>query len=271
MDELSRKHEALKGILESYGSLLVAFSGGVDSALLLAVAREALGDRVLAVTVRSETYPGKELESAREIAKGLGVIHRVIYSRELSMERFVSNPPDRCYWCKRELLSELKAVAAKEGMAAIAVASHLDDRDDYRPGERAVEEMGVARPLREARFTKDDIRRLSKRLGLRGWRREAMACLASRFPYGERITPPALERVEMAEALLRRKGFRSVRVRCAGKTARIEVDSSQLGRFARRELRREVVTGLKRLGFLYVSLDLEGYRTGSLNRELERG
>jgi uncharacterized protein len=229
------------------------------------VASDVLGDTVLAVTAMSAIYPHAELEIAKKTARQLRVRHRMIKSDALTDERFVQNPPDRCYWCKLRLLKKLSAIASREKIAHVAVASHMDDLSDYRPGERAVSEMDVVSPLRRARFTKDDVRHLSRRLGLPGWSLEAMACLASRFPYGERIRVERLRRVENAEAFLRGKGFRNVRVRYAGQGARIEVDKAQLGRFHGKQLRCEIVRKLKALGFLSVSLDLEGYRMGSLN------
>ena len=268
MGEIDEKYKRLSSLLKSYGSVLVAYSGGVDSSVLLAAAVKALGRNVIAVTASSPTFPGTELLRARRTARALGVRHLVVESDELSDERFASNRPDRCYWCKMTLLRDLLEIARREGMRRVAVASHLDDADDYRPGERAVEEAGAVRPLREAGFRKRDIRELARKLGVPDWRVEASACLASRFPYGVRITAEALGRVEKAEAFLRGRGFRYVRVRCSGKSARIEVDPSQLGRFSRKRLRKEVVEGLRALGFIHVSLDLEGYRTGSLNRDL---
>jgi uncharacterized protein len=262
---LSPKYERLKRIIKSYGSLLVAYSGGVDSTLLLKVASDVLGDTVLAVTATSAVHPRTELNFAREMARRLGVRHRVIKSKELADKRFVKNPPGRCYWCKLRLLKKLGAIASREKIAHVAVASHMDDLGDYRPGERAVSEMGVVSPLMRARFTKDEVRHLSRRIGLPGWHREAMACLASRIPYGETIDEKKLERIARAELFLRNHGFRNVRVRHLGDSARIEVDRAQLGRFQNVRLQREIVRKFKALGFFSVSLDLEGYRTGSLN------
>ena len=268
MDELARKYARLKKNIVSYGSLLVAYSGGVDSTLLLKAASDALGGSVLAVKASSAVHPRAELSFARKTARRLGVRLLVVKSDELADRRFVRNLPDRCYCCKLRLLRKLDALARREKMAHVAVASHVDDLKDYRPGERAVREMGVVSPLRLAGFTKKDVRRLSRRLGLPGWDREAMACLASRIPYGELIDEKKLERVARAERFLGSLGFRNVRVRCRGGNARIEIEAAQIGRFRDVRLRSEIVRKLKGLGFPSVSLDLEGYRMGSLNLTL---
>jgi len=268
MDRLTRKYNRLKRLLRSYGSVLVAYSGGVDSTLLLKVAAETLGDRVLAVTADSPIRRRDEIAAARAMAASLGVRHLVVRSGELADERFRRNTPDRCYWCKRSLLDGLAKKARRLGFARVAVASQADDRADYRPGERAALEMGAVSPLRESGFTKREVRELSRRLGLPGWRREPEACFASRVPYGERIDESTLGRIARAEEVLRRLGFRLVRVRCRRAEVRIEVDARQVGRFFRRAVRDQGVRGLKGLGFLYGAADLEGYRAGSLNAVL---
>jgi uncharacterized protein len=270
MDRLTRKYNRLKALLESYGSLLVAYSGGVDSTLLVKAASQVLGDRVLAITADSPTYTRGELAWARKQAARMGVRHRVIKTDELTDERFARNPADRCYWCKRSLLARLRGEATREGIRHVAVAGHTDDLKDYRPGEAAVCEAGAVSPLAGAGLTKHDVRELSRRLGIPGWRREAAACLASRVPYGERLDAEALRRIARAESLLRRLGFRQVRVRCQGMAARIEVDARQVRRFFRTAVRDEVLRGMKRLGFLFVAIDLEGYRMGSLNAALKK-
>jgi len=267
--ELKEKHDRLKEILSSYGDLLVAYSGGVDSSLLLRVAADVLGDRVMAVIADSPTFPASERKYAKAAARRIGVRHKIIRSGELSDGRFSSNPPERCYWCKRSLLARLKKIASAEGISKIAVGAQKDDLKDYRPGGRAVRECGAVSPLLEAGFSKGDVRKLSRRLGISGWRREAAACLASRIPYGEPIDGKKLRRIERAENIIVGKGFRGVRVRCHGDTARIEVEPSQIGRLSGKRLRAEITAKLKKLGFRFVCVDLEGYRTGSLNYGLK--
>ncbi|MCX6354772.1 MAG: ATP-dependent sacrificial sulfur transferase LarE [Candidatus Aureabacteria bacterium] len=263
MASLSEKYSRLKNILRSYGSLLVAYSGGVDSTLLLKVAADILGDRVLAITADSPIYPASERSYAEKMARRFGVRHILLRSGALSNTKLVSNQPDRCYWCKRALLEKLNKRAAREGLARVAVGEQRDDLRDYRPGSRAAREAGVVSPLLLTGFTKRDVRELSRRLGIPGWRRDAMACLATRIPYGEKIDREKLARVERAEEFLRLRGLRQVRVRQHGDTARIEVDPSQVSRFSKKKLRSKVVKRLKQIGFLHVCLDLEGYRTGS--------
>ncbi len=271
MDE---KREAklarLREIIGSYGSLLVAYSGGCDSTLLLNVARGVLGDAVMAVTARSETYPSREYEQAREVARALGVRHITIDTSELSVEGFSSNPPDRCYFCKAELFQKLLDVAGENGIRLVADGASLDDASDHRPGMRAAAELGIVSPLKEAGLTKEDIREISRSLGLSTWNKPSFACLASRFPYGEEITPEKLKMVEEAEDFIRGLGFRQVRVRHHGSTARIEVPEEDIDRFLEKGVREKVASKLKEIGYVYVSLDLRGYRSGSLNEVLTR-
>lgn len=268
MDRLTEKHERLKKRIASLGSLLVGYSGGVDSTLLLAVAASVLGRRLLAVTADSPVFPAAERRQARLLARRLGVRHCVIRWRKIHNSHFRDNPPDRCYWCKRTLLGALRALAAREGIAAVALGSQRDDLLDYRPGERAAREMRAVSPLSDAGLTRRDVRLLSRRLGLPGWDREPAACLASRIPYGQPIYNEALRRVERAEAWLRARGFGRVRVRLHGDTARIEVDPAQVGKLLSRRARAETVRALRRVGFTAISVDLEGYRMGSLNAAL---
>jgi uncharacterized protein len=260
----------LKEIIEGYSSLLVAFSGGCDSTFLLRVARDALGDRAMAVTARSETYPSRECEEALQLARDMGVRHLTIDTSELSIEGFSSNPPDRCYFCKGELFQKLLEIAAEHGMRYVADGASLDDASDHRPGMRAARELGIVSPLKEAGLTKDDIRELSRMLGLPTWDKPSFACLASRFPYGEEITPEKLTMVEQAEDFLRSLGFRQVRVRHHDTMARIEVSEADIRRFLDDSVRQRVAAKLKEIGYTYVSLDLKGYRSGSMNEVLSQ-
>jgi uncharacterized protein len=260
-DKLARLREIIKG----YGSLLVAFSGGCDSTFLLKVAHGVLGDRAMAVTARSETYPSREYEEAVQLAREIGARHLTIDTSELSVEGFSSNPPDRCYFCKGELFQRLLEIAAEHGMRYVADGASLDDASDHRPGMRAARELGIVSPLKEAGLTKDDIRELSRMLGLPTWDKPSFACLASRFPYGEEITAEKLTMVDRAENFLRSLGFRQVRVRHHDTIARIEVSGPDLDRFLERSVRERVASKLKEIGYTYVSLDLQGYRSGSMN------
>jgi len=263
---MEKEERCLHDILGGLESVLVAFSGGVDSTFLLSVAHEMLGDHVLAVTASSPVHPRRELSQARRLAKRLGVRHHVIRSRELDDHRFLRNEPRRCYHCKRGLFTLLLGIAQKEGLAAVVDGSNRDDLDDYRPGAEALRELGIRSPLQEAGMTKEQIRRLSRQRGLSTWDHPAQACLASRIPYGTELTRDDLEMVERAEEALHRLGYDRVRVRHHGAMARIEVDGEDLERLLAD--RRQVVPALKKAGYLYVALDLEGYRRGSLNEAL---
>ncbi|MBI5178622.1 MAG: ATP-dependent sacrificial sulfur transferase LarE [Nitrospinae bacterium] len=247
-------------------SVIVAYSGGVDSALLVQAARDALqgeGTKLLAVTARSSTYPETELSSAVELARAIGVQHRIIESEELDIPGFADNTKERCFYCKGELFGILTQIAKDEGYAAVCDGANADDVDDYRPGRKAAQELGVRSPLIEAGMTKEDIRHHARRLGLPNWDKPSAACLASRFPYGEKITAEKLKRVEQAEAILKSAGFRQLRVRDHGGMARIEVAREDIVRLA--ELAPSLSPLIKELGFNYVTVDMEGYRTGSLN------
>lgn len=263
-----QKLQRLKDQLRSLESVVVAYSGGVDSTFLLKVAHEVLGDKVLAVTARSATYPERELEQARQFAAQNKIGHLVIVSEELEVEGFAANPTHRCYLCKHELFTKLKAVAAEQGFKYVAEGSNLDDTGDYRPGLQAVAELQIISPLRDAELTKEEIRTFSREMNLPTWNKPSFACLSSRFPYGETITAEKLTAVDRAEQVLMDRGFSQVRVRHHGDIARIEVLPEQIARLVEPQLRAEIDRQFKELGFTYVALDLKGYRTGSMNEVL---
>ena len=263
MDKLSH----LKTILASCPSALVAYSGGVDSTFLAVMAHQVLGDKVLMVTAISPTYPEDQLDEARAIAAQFGFQHQVIHTHEFDEPEFVANPPDRCYYCKLSLLKDLRRLADEKGLKEILEGSNVDDLSDYRPGHRAVIEVGVRSPLREAGLTKADIREFSKQMGLTTWNKPAYACLASRVPYGAPITPEILQRIDQAEKYLHSLGFMEVRVRDHFPVARVEVGKEQMDRaWERRSLIAEKLHGI---GYPYVTLDLDGFRSGSMNAGLK--
>jgi len=264
---LQQKYQRLLADLRAKGSLAVAFSGGVDSTFLLAAAKEALGGRLLAVTVRSASIPARECQEADAFCKAQGISHRFVDVDELSIEGFADNPANRCYLCKKALFSEILTLAETEGIKAVAEGSNLDDNGDYRPGLLAIDELGIRSPLRDAHLTKEEIRTLSKAMALPTWDKPSFACLASRFVYGERITLKKLSMVEQAEQYLLDLGFRQLRVRMHGESlARIEVPAEELPSLLTHRI--EVSERLHAVGFDYVTMDLQGYRSGSMNETL---
>jgi uncharacterized protein len=257
------KLDSLIGILKEMESVLIACSGGLDSTFLLKAAALS-GVKALAVTSRSETTPPRDLEDALAMAREIGVEHRVIETSEMGNENFVSNPPDRCFYCKDILFGRLRELADKEGLGYVVDGTTVDDLGDYRPGRRAADKYGVRSPLLEAGFTKDEIREASRELGLPLWDKPASPCLSSRIPYGKTITSEALKRVARAEESLSTLGFREMRVRDHGGIARVEVPQAELRKAV--EMRERIVDSLRELGYTFVCLDLEGLKSGSLNR-----
>ena len=265
---LQDKTNKLRTILAGMEGCVIGFSGGVDSTLLFAVAADMLGDRALAVTATSKTYPERELNEARDLAAQIGGRHLVMVSEELDIPEFRNNPRNRCYYCKKELFGKLRAIADQEQLGCVLDGTNCDDACDHRPGRMAAAELQVRSPLEEAGFTKQDIRDLSRELGLPTWDKPAFACLSSRFPYGTAITPERVGQVGIAEEALLGLDFRTVRVRYHGSVARIELGEQEFARAAG-ILRDEVVRLVKTAGFTYVALDLQGYRTGAMNEEKE--
>lgn len=268
--ELQDKLNRLEEVIKELGSLAVGFSGGVDSAFLLASASQVLADRALAVTNADASVPSREVEEAAAFCKQRGIRHIICRLDPLDDENYRKNGPERCYFCKRGIFTEIGRIARENGIEYVAEGSNLDDLGDYRPGLKAVSELGVKSPLREAGLTKSDIRQLSKAMGLPTWSKPAYACLASRFVYGEEITAEKLHMIERAEQFLIGHGFLQERVRMHGMMARIEVAPEEIEKIAAEKMRRAIMEEFVKIGFSYVALDLMGYRTGSMNETLQK-
>jgi len=268
MDKLSNKYNCLQDYLISLSSVAVAFSGGVDSTFLLKVAHDILGEKAVAVTARSESFPKRELSEAESFTKTNGIEHLIIDSEELDIEGFSHNPKNRCYLCKKELFSKIKELAVDKKLENVIEGSNIDDNGDYRPGLLAVSELNIKSPLRFADLTKDEIRHLSREMGLPTWNKQSFACLSSRFPYGENITPDRLQMIDQAEQYLLDLGLHQVRVRYHGNLARIETDEMGFNSLLHKEIRDKIHARFKSIGFTYIALDLKGYRTGSMNETL---
>lgn len=266
--DISEKYEKLRNILKKMKRVLVAFSGGVDSTFLLKVAHDVLGDDVLAVIAASETYPDKEREEAIRLAEKMNVRYRIIQTKELENPDFVSNSPQRCYFCKKELFSKLKEIAHLEGISYVLDGANFDDLEDFRPGANAAEELGIHSPLKDAHLLKNEIREISMSLGLPTWDKPSMACLSSRFPYYTAIDEKGLNQVRQAEDFLKSLGFSQLRVRHHGLIARIEVKPEEIPKIIEPGVISLVIENLKKAGYTYVTLDLSGYRTGSMNEPL---
>jgi len=265
-----QKSRQLGDLLTDMGSVVVAYSGGVDSSFLAAMAHQKLGSRCLAVTASSPSLAPWELEESRELARHLGLRHRVIETQEVEDPGYAANGARRCYFCKNHLYERFTAIARDEGYAYVVNGANVDDEDDFRPGLDAAVEWGVRSPLLEVALTKDEIRGLSREMGLPTWNKPAQACLASRIPYGSPVSIETLKQIARAEMYLRDMGFRQLRVRHHGNTARIELAPNELSQLMDTPLRRGIVERFKELGYLYVTVDLEGYQAGSLNRVLRK-
>ncbi len=268
-DSLNQKYETLRSTLTAMGSVAIGYSGGIDSTLLIRVATDVLQDRALAVIGRSETYPSREFEEAIDLARQFGTRYRVVSTEETDDLKFAENPPNRCYFCKTELFGKLHGIAKEEGIVWVADGTIVNDMKDFRPGMRAKDEQNIRSPLFEAGLTKDDVRALARELGIPNWDKPSFACLASRFPYGHGITKEQLRIVDEAESFLRDLGFRQFRFRHHDdRTARLEFGQQEFQRVFEPSLRRLLLERFTSLGYVYVTIDLKGYRTGSMNEVL---
>jgi uncharacterized protein len=266
---IAEKHQRLLDLFREMESVVVGFSGGIDSTLVAAAAHEALGERALMVIAKSESYPKAELDLALDLARERGWHTRVVETSELENPEYQANDGRRCYHCKSELFTHLKAIAEAEGYAQIAYGANVDDMSDWRPGHQAARERQVRSPLYEAGMTKPEIREVAKRMGLPNWNKPAMACLSSRIPYGTPVTAETLAKIDAAEGVLRAEGLEQFRVRHHDTVARIEVPRSEFARLLDGETADRIVAGIKAAGYLYVTLDLQGFRSGSMNEQLK--
>jgi len=270
MQKPSQKLKKLQENLKGMESVLITFSGGVDSTFLLKVTHDVLNDKVMAATFSSPIHFSYELKEARKIAHRLGVKHIISHARECENEDFIKNTADRCYFCKKELFKELKKIARKNNLRLVIDGSNYDDFRSFRPGKKALRELGIRSPLAEVGLRKEEIREISKELGLPTWNRPSQTCLVTRIPYGERITKKRLERIEKGEEFLKGLGLKEVRLRDYGDMARIEVSPKEIRILVKKDIRKKVINRLKKLGYTYISLDLEGYRSGNMDEALRK-
>ena len=266
---INQKLELLKSNLNKLGSIAIAFSGGVDSTFLLKVAHDTLGENAIGITIQGIMHSSREIEEAKEYSKEMGAKHILVPVEKFEVEEFINNDPLRCYYCKKEVFTNIKNIALSHNIKYVADGTNVDDLGDYRPGMKALEELDIISPLKEAGMTKQDIRMLSKELGLKTYDKPSFACLASRVPYGEKITNEKLRRIEKSEDYLLSLGFRQFRVRCHSDIARIEVSPEEISKFFNEDFMKQIHDELQKFGFKYVTLDLFGYRTGSMNEVLE--